>query len=81
MEYKYTHGVNHTIHVGGAIESFAFSRHGTAPRQGLEPAVPVGVLSVPAGDPLDVLDPAYMGGASGFAIGAFMDTLPKGSIV
>ena len=80
VEYKYSKGMKHTIRVGGAIESFAYNRHGTAPASGLTADELSGVLSVPAAEATDALDPAHMAGASGYAIGAFMDTLPLGEL-
>jgi hypothetical protein len=66
--------------VGGAVEPFAYSRHGHAPANGLATGQLSDILSVPSSEAAfsDTLDPAHMAGASGFAIGAFMDTLPLG---
>ena len=82
VEYQYSKGFKHTVRVGGAVESFAYSRHGKAPPSGLAASELTGDLFVPVvdtEDTTDVMDPAHMAGASGFAIGAFMDTLPLGN--
>lgn len=79
MEFDYTHGLTHTVRVGGAVESFAFSRsldrHDPS-RSGLAPDETTAEVSVPGVSRENTLDVAHMGGASSFAIGAFMDTLP-----
>lgn len=79
VEYDYTHGLTHTVRVGGAVESFAFSRsldRHEPSRSGLSPDETAAGVLVPSVSRENTLDVAHMGGASSFAIGAFMDTLP-----
>lgn len=66
-------------HVGGVVESFAFNRgtaeersENVAPEQGLPSDSSSGDLRVPA--PSNFLDLNWAAGASGYAIGAFMES-------
>lgn len=60
--------------VGGAIETFAYARHGSAPLVGLSQDELEGSLRVPM--PENVMDIQFAGGASSYAIGAFMESFP-----
>lgn len=81
INYDYKRGGRdeHTLAVGGAVEPFAFTRTGGAgPAQGLAPGQTSGMLTVPAAAPSEVVDIAHICGASSYAPGAFMDSLPLG---
>lgn len=71
--YKYHKSpITHYKTVGGAIEPFAFGRTGAGPVRGLGSAA-TGELRVPV--PSTFLDLQYVGGASGYAEGAFFESL------
>lgn len=72
--YDYSLGVKHTKRVGGVIESFAYGRHGDAPRLGLSSSTKTDILSVP--EPTNRLDLQFSAGASSYAPGALVETLP-----
>jgi hypothetical protein len=77
VDYHYKHGLTHHVPVGGLLEPFAFSLSEDAdPRKGLEPGQTSALLQVPG--VRHSMDVAHMGGASSYAIGMFMDTLPAG---
>jgi len=76
VDYHYHLGLKHSITVGGAVEPFAYSLYDSdaVPREGLNGNTE-GYQQVPAFDkPLDL---AHAGGASSYAIGMFMDSLPE----
>lgn len=78
VEYHSAKGASMMHHVGGAIESFAFSRQSASPvpTTGLAPSQASAVLEVP--EPDYFIDLAYAAGASGYAPGAFFESLPEG---
>ena len=59
--------------VGGAVEPFAFGRFGEAPPLGLQEGEGSGMVHVP--EPSAVLDLQWAAGASGYAEGAFFESL------
>lgn len=72
VEYKYRGSEAVLVKtVGGAVEAFAFSVAGQAPTRGLSGQV--GELLVP--QPLQLLDLKFAAGASGYAEGAFFESL------
>jgi hypothetical protein len=79
IEYKYAHDdTNHPVTVGGVVEPFGMSRTSTKPPiNGLSSGATEGVISVPKFSPSSVWDVAHMAGSSGYAPGAFFDTLPQ----
>jgi hypothetical protein len=79
IDYDYTHGLTHTLTVGGVVEPYAFTRSASGASVGLSPGQTNGTLAVPASGVTDtVVDIAHISAASSFAPGAFMDTLPLG---
>ncbi len=79
IQYKYAHDdTNHPVTVGGVVEPFGMSRTSTnAPLHGLPSGDTDGILSVPNFDMTSAWDVAHMAGSSGYAPGAFFDTLPQ----
>eukprot|EP00600_Ochromonadales_sp_CCMP1393_P012487 CAMPEP_0175001384 /NCGR_PEP_ID=MMETSP0005-20121125/3102_1 /TAXON_ID=420556 /ORGANISM="Ochromonas sp., Strain CCMP1393" /LENGTH=575 /DNA_ID=CAMNT_0016256261 /DNA_START=1481 /DNA_END=3205 /DNA_ORIENTATION=- len=86
VEYTYRAGEGreknkvHTFHVGGAIESYAFTRvadpssaTGAAPKQGLEASATTELVEVP--EPKTFLDLSYTAGASSYAPGALFESV------
>ena len=64
-------GEVHNVHIGGAIEPFAFARlGGLAPTCGLDANTTEGVLEIPVPDTF--LDLQYSCGTSSYASGAFL---------
>lgn len=74
VTYKYSKGIKHTIRVGGAVESFAYPRVGSPPSRGLTAGVSSAVKDVNAPD--SILDLQFAAGASSYAPGAFLESLP-----
>ena len=77
VEYHYHHGLKHTKTMGGAVEPFAYALYDkrAVPKQGLNNDDITDSVMVPEfNNPLDL---AHVGGASSYAIGMFMDSLPE----
>lgn len=79
VEYHYTHGAIHQVTVGGAVEPFAFSLsdEGAVPSTGLLAGQTSGIVHIDSDVP-NMMDMQHMGGASSYAPGLFVDTLPDG---
>jgi hypothetical protein len=73
--YNYHAATDKSHHetVGGAVEPFAFGRTGAAPLLGLQEGQGSGLLRVPV--PETVMDLQWAGAASGYAEGAFFESL------
>lgn len=77
VEYDYHHGLTHKITMGGVVEPFGYSLSdsGAVPKHGLGDSEVSEFEMIPKfKDPLDL---AHVGGASSYAIGMFMDSLPE----
>lgn len=74
VSYKYHLGLKHTQRVGGAVETFAFPKYGSAPTFGLRSSQSSGSLSGP--EPTEIVDIRYAGCASSYAPGAVFNTFP-----
>lgn len=73
-QYSGIFGRKHEIHVGGAVEPFAYSRVGTPPTVALSAGTTAASMSVP--EPETYLDLAYAAGASSYAPGSFFESYP-----
>jgi hypothetical protein len=77
VDYHYHHGLTHSKTMGGAVEPFAYSLYdeGAVPKQGLGDDDVTDYELVPEfKKPLDL---SHAGGASSYAVGMFMDSLPE----
>mmetsp|Transcript_20874 Transcript_20874/g.35177 ORF Transcript_20874/g.35177 Transcript_20874/m.35177 type:complete len:563 (+) Transcript_20874:55-1743(+) len=77
VDYKYHHGLTHKKTMGGVVEPFAYSLYDSSavPRHGLEDDDVTDHVTLPTfKNPLDL---AHTGGASSYAIGMFIDSLPE----
>jgi hypothetical protein len=77
VEYHYHHGFTHKKTMGGAVEPFAYALYdsGAVPKHGMEDEDVTDSVMVPSfKEPLDL---AHVGGASSYAVGMFMDSLPE----
>lgn len=78
VTYTSQKGLSRTRHVGGVVESFAFSTEGSVgPTSFLEADQPTGLLKVPVRSAFKPLDLSTAAGASSYAPGALFTSLPK----
>jgi len=76
VTYSYSPlGIKHTKTIGGLIEPYAFPQQGRAPMFGLSSGETSGTISM-IPEPDSILDLAFAAGASSYAPGALLESLP-----